>query len=423
VSLRWLTILLVILAIAALVGGTILVGARLLGPKPLSVRAPVHLAYGLDGSVYVADMDGTNPVRIADGVYNVGGGGPTGCGGYWGEGPMWSPDGRHLAYRSAWDPSTWGSCPTNSGAGFYISDPEGHRVGPLPGSGWRLSWSPDSTRVATWLDLGKTIAIYGLDGVRQSLLTVPDGCPLPGDFDPVWSRDGTSLVIATCAVPLDGRTPARLPDDDPRRNWQWAYSPDGALVAYVDALSLGVARADGSQARVLVPTGQAGTTIVEGVAVEGVDDFIWSADGDRIAFDASEDTGPSPPRGLFVVDVATGTVTPLVIAPGTDSLMVVGFSPGGDRIIYWRVDTSSVGTGLFAVDVATGTVTPLVSHPGTDSANVIGISPGGDQILFSTLDANSGGTGLWSVDANGDHAQLLVAGTDWGEWQPAPTDR
>src|SRR5215211_4596220 len=54
------------------------------------------LAYGVDGDIYVADWDGSNPVRIADGRP------PNECGysaEYWGEGPIWSPDGRYLAYR------------------------------------------------------------------------------------------------------------------------------------------------------------------------------------------------------------------------------------------------------------------------------------------------------------------------------------
>ena len=73
----------------------------------------------------------------------------------------------------------------------YVSDPSGHTVASFPGAGWLVSWSPDSTRVAAWVDLDKTIGIYGVDGARQALLTMPPGCPLPGDYDPIWSPDGT----------------------------------------------------------------------------------------------------------------------------------------------------------------------------------------------------------------------------------------
>jgi Tol biopolymer transport system component len=147
------------------------------------------LAYGIDGDIFVADWDGANAVRIADG-------GPANeCGGlgeYWGEGPIWSPDGRYLAYRHTdcqaardewWD--------------VVISDPNGNVVATFPSEGWDISWSPDSTRVATWVRWGETIGIYGLDGVRQATLTVPPGWMASGDFDPVWLPDGTSLPVPT----------------------------------------------------------------------------------------------------------------------------------------------------------------------------------------------------------------------------------
>ena len=51
-----------------------------------------------------------------------------------------------------------------------------------------------------------------------------------GDFDPVWSRDGASLLVPHgVEVPLDGRTPRQLPPDDPRTG---EISPDGDRVAY-----------------------------------------------------------------------------------------------------------------------------------------------------------------------------------------------
>jgi len=353
VSVRWSTVLLLLLVVAALVGAALLAGGRLLQPSPL--LPATHLAYGLDGDIYLANWDGRNPVRIADGVLDPGGGGPAGCGTFWGEGPMWSPDGRHLAYRSAWADS----CRASTGEGkVYISDPAGHVVASFPGSGWLVSWSPDSTRVATWVELGKTIGIYGLDGVRQAFLSVPSGCPAPGDFDPVWSPDGSSVVITPCEVPVDGSTPRHLGPDDPRSHFQWAFAPDGARVAYVAAESLVVASADGSQHRVLIPTG---------VTLGGLRP-IWSPMSDRIAVDA----GPSlsAPNEIRVVDVASGRVTRLASVSGDGPSHLFRFSPDGDRVLFWQADTVGV-------------------------------------------------TSLWSVRADGSDATLLVRGSGWGDWQPA----
>ncbi len=252
------------------------------GPTPTDTGRLGALAYARDGDIYVADWNGGNPVRIADGLPLEG---VPGCsaGGYWAEGPMWSPDGRYLAYRHE-------SCQdAQELREVIISDPEGNVVTSFPGEGWLVSWSPDSTRVAVWVRWGKTIGVYGLDGVRQTLLTLPPGLMAAGDFDPVWSRDGASLLVPHgVEVPLDGRTPLQLPPDDPRTGA--AYSPDGDRVAYHGSRGqLIVAAADGSGAR----------DVIQGQ----VTDFVWSPTGDRIAFSYATE--------LRVIDLASGTVTPL----------------------------------------------------------------------------------------------------------------
>src|SRR5829696_9547830 len=104
-------------------------------PTPVKPATPLpsparlgSLAYGVDGDIYVADWDGSNPVRIADGEY-------------WGEGPIWSPDGRYLAYRHT-------NCdgPEDACRHVVISDPQGNVIAEFPADGWDISWSPDSTR-------------------------------------------------------------------------------------------------------------------------------------------------------------------------------------------------------------------------------------------------------------------------------------
>jgi dipeptidyl aminopeptidase/acylaminoacyl peptidase len=89
------------------------------------------------------------------------------------------------------------------------------------------------------------------------------------------------------------------------------------------------------------------------------------------------------------------------------------WSPTGDRIAF----TSGNGTELRVVDVATGTVTLLAEKDGSDILLVLDFSPEGDRILFSRAeDRGIGPSSLWSVNADGSDLRRLVTGTNWGDW-------
>ncbi len=384
---RWSIALILLVVGMAIVGGAILAGAFLDRPSPFPTGRLGHLAYGLDGDIYVADWDGGNPVRIADGVLDPGGGGPAGCGSFWGEGPMWSPDGRHLAYRSAWDDS----CRATSGEGkVYISDPAGHVVASVPGTGWLVSWSPDSTRVATSVDLGHTFGIYGPDGVRQALLSVPAGYEVHGDYSPVWSPDGKSLLMPIATItpyetsetwefPIDGGAPRQVPVGDLRSHREAAYSSDGARVAfidYVDSNSLVIAKADGTELRVLPGAVNGPNGPGKGAVYQNL---VMSPTGDRVAF-------------IWMPAVYDSTSDPAL------------------SVYELRV-----------IDVANGAVTTLSHETGEVPIGTIRFSPGGDRILYSTSDVNFVGTSLDSVNVDGSDPQVLVTGTGWGDWQTLPT--
>ena len=296
--------------IVALATGLVLVRSLTSDPLPADRPEPRPapaasgaLTYVLDGDIYVADPDGSNAVKIADGrpaedCFPIGE--------YWADGSMWSPDGRYLAYRHT-DCSSAG--PEGWREGVVISDAEGNVLATFPtGRGWDIRWSPDSTRVAVWDSLFETIGVYGTDGARQTQLTMPPGWEPQGDVDPWWMPDGTSLMVEpNVELPLDGGTPRRLPEG------AQAYSPagdspDGSHFAYVyvDHRSLMLARSDGS-----------------------------------------------------------GSVTLLTVERGT-ILGAIGFSPQGDRILFWR--------------------------------------------------SKDGESSLWSIGVDGSDARLVVAGTTEGEW-------
>jgi Tol biopolymer transport system component len=353
-----------------LLGGALLVGARLL-LSPLDAT-PGRLVYALDGDIYVADWDGTHPVRIADG------GAAAACGGFRGDVGLVSPDARHIAYRSGWHEE----CP----ATVFIMDPDGDLVASFPGSGWAIAWSPDATRIATWLDgEGQRIGVYGIDGTRQAVLDGSRTCC--GDYDPSWSPDGASLLIPThdpapgtmWELPVDGGTPRRVPDADTRSHRGAVYSDDGARVAFVpwkDSASLVIAEAGGTELRVLPG---AKVDLRDG---PGEGDYhenpVWSPLGDRVAFSWSRrrplfEAGDPPwlASELRLVDVATGTVVTLAVAPGNGPIWPLGFSQDGDRILFGQ------GVGVRT---------------------------------------------LWSVNVDGSDARMLLAGTDQAEWLAMPGD-
>ncbi len=203
------------------------------------------LAYSLGGNIYVADPDGTNPVRITD----VSALDDDACPfqpRYWL--PSWSPDGRYLAFRGPLGPG----CPSSTSV--VITDPQGTVVATFPLQDqpnlMAPERSPDSTRVAVWDEYIRSIGVYRIDGTRETQIAMPPGWR-PGDLGELaWMPDGASLIVDQYEVPLDGGTPRELPFPLTEFSSQsQRYSPDGSLAAYANRRELMVARPDGSEAR------------------------------------------------------------------------------------------------------------------------------------------------------------------------------
>ena len=277
-----------------------------------------------------------------------------------------------------------------------VADRTGRQTATLPGWGWAVAWSPDSTRVATWIDLFHTIGIYGADGVRQVLMGLPPGTVVVGDHEPYWSPDGASLLLRLrqdsydgsriWELPVDGRTPRLLPDDDVRQ-LEVVYSPDGSRYASTHdpaSASLVIAEADGSEVRRLPGaaygpcSGPWGTCGPQDGAV--YDGSVWSPNGDRVAFTWSWSVA-----GTWLD--AQGHPVP--------------------RRHELRV-----------LDVAGGAVTTLA---GENEINPLRFSPEGDRILYATTDATDQET-LWSVNIDGSDTRRLVPGSQAGDWQRLPAD-
>jgi hypothetical protein len=345
-------------------------------PAPAPLSGP--LAYDLQGQIHVAGLDGSHPVAVADaGAIHRGCPGKAHT-----MFPSWSPDGRYLAFDL--------ECIDPALSEVVIADLQGNVVESFrvaqayPQEG--IAWSPDSTRVAVWDEFHwregtYTIGVHGIDGSRETFAMPPGYAPSPQSGGPIWASDGASLIVSELEVPLDGGTPREVPFlggymDRSGGGWTGglAYSSDGSQVAYGTPEGLMVARADGSDPRL--------------VSDDGAHTAAWSPNGELIAVASNGDgagnladpesyngewlTEQSPNR-LRVVDVATGSTT--LLSEGA-WFVVIGFSPEGDRVVF-------------------GEHRPVEGQPDT------------------WLDS------IWSIGVDGSDPRQIVVGTYTGAVRPA----
>jgi TolB protein len=191
-------------------------------------------------SIYVMNVDGTGTTEVARGlVFNPG--------------PVWSPDGCQIAYRSGFDQqvSPWIEIVNADGTGarqvtpkpdpsefaYYESptwSPDGSRLAftknsvlhviNVDGTGMTALPNEDLALNPSWSPDGQRIAYTSLDPFGEIHLRNPDGSNLASattgafDFWPRWAPDSRRLVIAhvagdqiqTVTLNTDGTNPVNL---------------------------------------------------------------------------------------------------------------------------------------------------------------------------------------------------------------------
>src|SRR5919204_4019359 len=178
-------------------------------PAPPPLSGPLAYWDMQAGQVYVADLDGSNAVAIAD----VGAIDDECPGDVHTVAPSWSPDGRYLAFRRS------SGCSARDDV--VIADLQGNVVGAFSTqkkySPYEIGWSPDSTRVAVWDEYRwrqstYTIGVYAIDGTLEAAIEMPSGWEPSWPAHPIiWTPDDASLIVSQLEVPLDGGTPREIP--------------------------------------------------------------------------------------------------------------------------------------------------------------------------------------------------------------------
>jgi|GEM_PF-4587734 hypothetical protein len=292
--------------------------------RPLALADGVHpvwspdyrqIAYALDGTIYVLNVDGTGRREVTKGLY-----------------PLWSPDGQRLACLR--QPA--------SGGEFIIA------IVNLDGSGAaeiargrEVTWAPDGQRLAYAAVPAAAApgqyAVYLIapDGRGQTLLTTDGRAPL-------WSPDGSRLAFQTKAGEIAVIELATNHLDLLGEGWRYAWAP---LLFQVPSSKFQVPgstfQVPGSKFQVPGPNVELETwNAPTRGAVRGLE-------LPRLAFISPRSAGSQ----LFVADADGGHRQRLTERGGFESVV---WSPDGQRLAV-----ALTGEGLWVLDADGGNLRKL----------------------------------------------------------------
>lgn len=408
----------------------------------IAYRNPIPEEQG----IYVANPDGTEPIRLTDGA-NDG----------W---PTWSPDGTKIAFSSTRYDSSVGAC-TSSGdqdlgcpTDIYVMDADGSNVTRLTttsGSEYQPVWSPDGTRIAfthtleTWVPTA--VYVMDADGTDARQVSTHDG---GSDFAPTWSPDGSQLVFASIryedwgifVVNADGSGEHEIEFEGEFGGWSEngpVWSPDGTFIASVcrpaaegdDVVALCLVRPDGTDL----------SSIAE--VLHGAGDIAWQPVVAEPPAPSPSQTATTSPEPLPPVDPKVTAVIPVGPQGNTTSLLYAGgsvwvtayFVDGASMLIRIDASTDEIvaeiplegvpnfvsGGGGLAYGFGSVWVAGERQFDGASQAIAQRVDPGSNRVVASiplegtwTADVEVDESGVWAAYFGEEHAgvALIDPGTD-----------
>ena len=276
-----------------------------------------RLAFVRHGDLFVRTIDGGPELQVTRGVAGV-------------SGPVWSPDGRHLAFSFATVTRKEEAAPyAGTKVVFTRMDRGVGRIGAVSAGGGpvvRMPRSPGGEESPRWLDATRIVVQRMSADLKTREIVVAD------------SQSGRETVVHR--------------DVDPKF-WSLTYlnaepvpSRDGRWIAFVSDR-------DGWDHLYVVPaSGGAATQVTKGHFE--VTRFTWSPDSKHIAFDRNEPDRPGT-RHLAVATSggswADGSIETLTTGGGTNT--DARWSPDGKRLVFEHTDARN-SADLYAMDASSG---------------------------------------------------------------------
>ena len=355
-----------------------------------------------DGSIVTIGRDGSAPIPLA----------PSRGIDVETRQPVWSPDGRSVA---------WAELElTDQGASSRLvtsaPDGSGRTEFPVETGTFFLQWDPTSSRIAYLGNLRDTIGM-GVAGRSTNGDPVATTLGLGQPFYLSWSPEGQQLLIhvgSESLGTLDLEGNPLVPIGDAPGIFQ-------APVWLADGRMVYAATAKDRQTLVI----RDGDRAKELVAFEGSIEFVASPDGTRIAYRVDDGRGLG---GVDVVDVRSARSRAVTEAPTS----AFHWSPDGRRLLLmtmeegddptthrWQVWDGKVATRIGPTFLPSPTFwRDYVPFFGQFSQSMTLWSPDGSSFAFAGLIGDR--AGIWVQDLDTEEPTFVLDGGSVVAWSPEP---